>query len=113
MRIDEKRIGPVTVLRFNGDFDARTLPRANEALDALFKEMRFRLVFDVGDIEIVTSTAVGFFAGAARRSQNYGGKVVLCRPSKLMLETVHILKFGSLFEQSDTEDEAVALAGAE
>jgi len=113
MRIEEKQIGPVTVLRFDGDFDARTLPRANQAVDALFEAMRFRIVFDVSGIEVATSTAVGFLAGAARRSQNYGGKVVLCHPSKLLLDTVRILKFDSLFEHRDSEEEAVALAAAE
>ena len=108
MRIDEERLGDITILTVHGEIDARTMPDANEVLAELFKTMRVRIVINLKHVEIVTSTMISFLIDAAKRTRNYGGDAVLTNPTRLLkssLKALDILDFFKIFD-----DDAAAVA---
>ena len=77
MRIEELRYDRVSVIKIIGELDAGNLPDAGEVVDGNFKGLRSRLVFNVEDIPIVTSTAISFFIDTAKRAREFDGDAVL------------------------------------
>lgn len=108
MEITERQFGEVTVLAIRGDFDAYSLPQGQQKLSELIKKMQVRLVVNLRDLEIVTSTAVGFLADAARRTRRLGGEVLVTEVSRLFLRVVDTLQFGSCITVFDTDRDALA-----
>ncbi|MHC4579645.1 MAG: STAS domain-containing protein [Planctomycetota bacterium] len=107
MRIEEEREGDITILTIGGDLDARTLPDAIEKLDALIKDLRICLVFNLSGMDVVTSTAISFLIDAAKRTRNLGGDAVLSNPTRLLQGTLKSLKIGDYFKVFPTDKEAV------
>ena len=109
MKIEETRVDDVTtVLAITGEFNAHTLPTAQETLDGLIKQLRLRVVVNLGAIEVVTSTAISFLIDAAKRTRKLGGDTVLSEPTKLLLSTVEALEIGDFFQTFTTDDDAIA-----
>jgi anti-sigma B factor antagonist len=108
MEIGERRIEDVTVLTIAGEFDAHSAPDAHEKLDSLIKELRVRLVYNVAEIPIVTSTAIGYFINAAKRVRRLGGDVVLTGTSKLLLQTMEALRIEEVLKTFPTDEDAIA-----
>jgi len=106
MRIDQQKAGDVTILTISGDFDAHTAPQANECLDELIKGLHSKLVFNLGGVDIVTSTAIGFLVDAAKRTRRLGGDVVLIEPQPLFRKTLDMLKIGDYFQAFASHAEA-------
>ena len=108
MEIGETRDGDVTILAIRGEFDAHTAPEAHEKIDALIKELRVRVVFDVAGIPIVTSTAIGYFIDAAKRTRRLGGDAVLTGTSRLLLQTMEALRIQEVLQTFPSVADAVA-----
>ncbi|MHC4959105.1 MAG: STAS domain-containing protein [Planctomycetota bacterium] len=108
MDIGETRFEDVTVLSIVGDFDAHNAPHAHEKLDALIKELRVRLVFNVAGIPIVTSTAIGYLIDAAKRMRRLGGDVVLTGTNRLLLQTMEALQIQEFLKTFASAEEAIA-----
>lgn len=113
MRIEERQVDEITtVLTVTGEFNAVTLPGAQEKLDDLIKGMRIRVVVNLGQIDIVTSTAISFLMDAAKRTRKLGGDAVVSEPTKLLMSTVEALDFGDYLKTFETDDDAVAYYAA-
>lgn len=111
MKITETQFGDVTVLAICGDFDGYSLPLAQRKLNELIRSMRVRLVVNLRDLEIVTSTAVGFLADAAHRTRRLGGETLVTEVSRLFLRVVDTLQFGTCITVFDTDELAIAQFG--
>jgi anti-anti-sigma factor len=108
MRIEEDRVGGVTILSVAGTIDASTLPAASAKLDALFGESRTCIVFNLSGLEVVTSTVIGFLVDATRRAQALGGDLVVSTPSRLFRSSVDMLGAGDEFTLAPNNEEALA-----
>ncbi|MHC4941067.1 MAG: STAS domain-containing protein [Planctomycetota bacterium] len=73
-----------------------------------FKALRSRLVFNVEDVPIVTSTAISFFIDAAKRAREFDGDAVLSAPTDLLRKSLKILDLHTFFLTFDNDDAAIA-----
>ena len=108
MRIEELRYDRVSVIKIIGELDAGNLPDAGEVVDGNFKGLRSRLVFNVEDIPIVTSTAISFFIDTAKRAREFDGDAVLSAPTDLLRKSLQILDLHKFFLIFDDDDAAIA-----
>ena len=108
MRIEEAPVGDVTLVAFSGEFDAHHLSMATEKLDALFESMRNRLIFNIGGLDFITSTALAFFIDAVKRARALRGEVVITQPTKLFEKTTSALDIESFFHVFPTNADALA-----
>jgi len=107
MRIDEERVEDVTIVTLHGDLDARTVPDARERLDELIKALRIRVVFNLSEMEVVTSTAIAFLVDAAKRLRRLGGDAVLSEAPRLLQRTLTALRIQDFFFLFASDDRAV------
>ncbi len=107
MRVDEERVGDVTILTLRGDLDARTVPDVRERLDELIKVLRLRVVFNLSEMEVITSTSVSFFVDSAKRLRRLGGDALLSHPPRLLERTLNALRIADFFRLFPDDDAAV------
>ena len=97
MRIEELRFDKVSVIKIIGELDAKTLPDAGATVDELFKGLRTRIVFNVADVPMVTSSAISFFIDAAKRAREFDGDAVLSAPTDLLKKSLRVLDLHKFF----------------
>jgi len=108
MRIEEVQYDKVSVIKIIGELDAKTLPDAGQAVDEQFKGLRTRIVFNVQDVPMVTSTAISFFIDSAKRAREFNGDAVLSAPTDLLRKSLQILDLHRFFLIFDNDDDAIA-----
>ncbi|BBL79994.1 hypothetical protein RxyAA322_18480 [Rubrobacter xylanophilus] len=91
---------PGTVLDAAGSSELRT--RAEELLGA-----PPRLVFDMGGVEFVDSSAIGALVGLLRSAREAGGDVRLARVGRDVRTIFELTRLDSVFEIHPSVEEAV------
>ncbi|MHC4931457.1 MAG: STAS domain-containing protein [Planctomycetota bacterium] len=107
MRIEEEAFGDVTVVAFIGEFDLHTLSGASEKFDHLVRTLRHRLVFNIGGLEFISSSALSFFIDAVKRIKLLRGELVLSEPTRLFTKTVRSLGIEDFFTAFPNNREAI------
>ena len=108
MRIDEEKSGPVVVLIPSGDMDATVLPAFESRLEALIEEGVRAVLWDLEQVKILPSIALGFLLGARRRLERVGGHMALARPSRLVRSTLGTMGVLEVFPPFDSLEAGVA-----
>lgn len=108
MRIDEQRVEDVTILRMDGEIDARTVREARKHLDGLLEETRHRVVFNLAQVEVINSTTVAFLVDSAKRLRQQGGDAILSHSPPLLERTLQALRISDFFKRFPNDDAAVA-----
>jgi anti-sigma B factor antagonist len=109
LRIDERRIGDVTVLSLTGallvdDGDLAFRKRIHDLIDA----GRVRLVLDLGGITSIDSSGIGMMVAKLNTVRAAGGDVKLVNMTSRSLRLLGTMKILSVFATFDDEASAVA-----
>jgi anti-sigma B factor antagonist len=116
-RLQLHEIGDITVVRFA---DAQLL--IDEQIQAAGKELfvlveergRSRLLLDLGNIEYLASAVLGKFITLNKKTQNAGGRLVLCNVGEGVGEAIRLSKLDRLFtirEWDQAADPGAELGG--
>lgn len=105
MKYERKRLGDVTVLEFSGEFDAARVRTAAPEIDALVDAGEARMVFDLGGLGFMDSTALGYLLKVRERCREAGGDLVLARPSKFFRKTIRTLDLREVFVITESAEE--------
>jgi anti-anti-sigma factor len=81
--------GQVSVLLLGGHLDAAAVPELEREVANIVSAGVSRIVFDLKQIEYISSAGLGLFLGAHRKLSGGGGTVILSNVSE---EVLHILK---------------------
>jgi anti-anti-sigma factor len=109
MKIERKQWGNVTVLTFDGELDVYNLPSVASRVDRLIEDGNVRLVFDLGTMPFVSSSAVGYLVRTRKAVLSRGGDVVLVRPSKIVAKVLEVLGLGDFFRVAVSTEEALRI----
>jgi anti-sigma B factor antagonist len=108
LQITERRIGDVTILDLagrvvlgEGDMPFR------QAIDALVKEKRLKIILNLKDVTYIDSAGVGVMVGKLVSLRRQGGDIKLLTLVQRNLRVMTITKLVSVFEIFESEDEAV------
>jgi anti-sigma B factor antagonist len=109
LRIDERRVGDVTVLSLTGallvdDGDLAFRKRIHELTDA----GRVKLVLDLGGITSIDSSGVGMMVAKLNSVRAAGGDIKLVHMTSRSLRLLGTMKILSVFATFDDEASAVA-----
>jgi anti-anti-sigma factor len=107
VRIEDEPFGDVTVVSFTGEFDLHTLSEASEKFDHLIRTLKHRLVFNIGGLEFISSSALSFFIDAVKRIKLLRGELVLSEPTRLFTKTVRSLGIEDFFTAFPNDREAI------
>ncbi|NOK60415.1 MAG: anti-sigma factor antagonist [Chloroflexi bacterium AL-W] len=113
MEVTHKRYKRTDVVAVVGRLDAASAPQFKQTIDALFEEGRYRLVFDLVDLEYISSPGLRVLIEARKRARDWkvtaleGGDVRIANLPPRIKEVFDLTGFTSLFEIYDDLTEAV------
>ena len=110
-RIDIEDLGDVTVARF---VDKKILDEnniqiiGNQLMDLVDVDGRRKIVLDFGNVEYLSSAALGNIVKLNSRLKGVGGKLALCSIRPEIHEIFKITQLHKVINIQGTQDEAVA-----
>jgi anti-sigma B factor antagonist len=110
-RLELEDIGEVTVASFTDRklLDEQSLQDISEQLVCLVDELgRKKLLLNFGNIQDISSLALGMLLRLNKKIQAVGGKLVLCRLDPKIHEVIAITNLDKLFVIRGDEQEALA-----
>jgi anti-sigma B factor antagonist len=108
MQVTTQQYKRCDVVAASGRVDSATAPQLEAAFNAITEARRFRIVFDMGGVEFISSLGLRVLVDVRRRCRRYNrGDVVLSSPSPNIGRTLELAGFYTLFDVYETTVEAV------
>lgn len=102
---------PYAFIPLSGCLDEETLPGFSEAVESLLEKPHAYLVFDLGELDLISSHAVGYFETMYRKSEALQKKIAFVNINEEIyeiLELIGLVQLITVFEAEDKFLEAVA-----
>lgn len=106
---DEDRFPEV---HLRGCFDAQSVPRLEGARASLLESGRCHVILDLEELDYISSAGIGSLMALFQALRSRNGSMVLLRPSRRVMDLLHILGFAKLFPIADTRASAGDLLAA-
>ena len=108
MRVSEDVVGAVTVLTPHGDMDLTVLPSFEARVERLLSAGARLLLWDLGHVGLLPSTAAGFLLQTARRVAAAGGRMALAGSSPRVEGTLRTMGVLEVFRSFPSREAALA-----
>ena len=112
MKIDRKTAGDVTILAFAGEMDSDNLPAAREETDGVITAGCDRLVFNLGELAFINSSALAYLITVHKRVKSMDGELVFSAPSRFFQTTIKHLGLEGEFKVFQDDQAALEHFGA-
>jgi anti-sigma B factor antagonist len=109
-RLEVEDIGDVTVVNFidRKILDEQNIQKIGEDLFSLVDELgRKKILLNFGNVEYLSSAALGKFISLNKKVQMASGKLVLCNIDPQIYEVFEITKLNKLFNMQKDEQSAL------
>jgi anti-sigma B factor antagonist len=109
-RLELEEVGDVTVVNF---VDKKILDEQNiqiigeQLFDLVDNQGKKKLLLNFGNVEFLSSAALGKLITLNKKSQTSGGKLVMCKIAKEIMEVFEITKLDKLFKIYPDEQAAL------
>ena len=113
MTIDERNVGPVTILALSGRLvldDGDALLR--QRVDDLVRRGRLKIIADLTALDYVDSAGIGILIAKYLSVRRRGGDLKLLRLSSRTHHALEITHLLTVFEAFESEEDAVRSFGA-
>jgi anti-anti-sigma factor len=112
MRVGVEQRGSVAVLRPSGDMDATALPLFEQKLEELIAAGVKGVLWDLADVRLLPSSAIGLLLASARRLRERGGRMAVARAGRLVRSTLRTMGILDVFPiHPDVEEGVRSLGG--
>ena len=112
MKIDRKTAGDVTILAFAGEMDSDNLPKAREETDSVITAGCDRLIFNLGELAFINSSALAYLITVHKRVKSMNGELVFSAPSRFFQTTLRHLGLEGEFKIFPDDQAALDHFGA-
>jgi len=112
MKIDRRTAGDVTIMAFAGEIDSDNLPAARDETDEVIQAGCERLVFNVGQLAFINSSALAYLITVHKRVQSMDGELVFSEPSRFFQTTIQHLGLEREFKVFPDDRAALEHLGA-
>ena len=109
-RLELEDVGDVTVVNF---VDKKILDEQNiqvigeQLFDLVDNQNKKKILLNFGNVEFLSSAALGKLITLNKKVQQSGGKLAMCKIAKEILEVFEITKLDKLFTIEDEEEKAL------
>src|SRR5262249_5901686 len=109
-RLELEEVGDVTVVNF---VDKKILDEQNiqiigeQLFDLVDNQAKKKLLLNFGNVEFLSSAALGKLITLNKKVQTSGGKLVMCKIAKEIMEVCEITKLDKLFKIYPDEQTAL------
>jgi anti-sigma B factor antagonist len=108
-QIEERRLGPVTVLDLFGELRSGGSRAAlNEAIGRLSGEGRNQILLNLAGLSAIDASGLGELLRSNVGLNKGGGQLKLLHPARSLRDMMSISKLSSVFDMFESESEAVA-----
>ena len=107
MELHEENADGIIVLGVKGRVDSATAPDLEEKLVAILATPKSRLLVDFHQVDYISSAGFRVLLVAAKRSEDNGGRLVLCRLSPKVHQLFDLGGFLDLYSVMGSREEAL------
>ena len=108
MDITTTRLKRCNLVQVSGRVNSQTAPQLAEAFQALQDQEHFKIVFDMGDVDFISSAGLRVMIDVQKTCKRYNrGEIVLADVPQRIYETLDLAGFVPLFQIYDKVVEAV------
>jgi anti-sigma B factor antagonist len=79
------------ILHLSGTLDSYTFPMLEEAVQQQFENGCYRIIFDLSELEYISSAGCGQFVGAMSEAQEHGGNIVLVNANEFVCNVFNLI----------------------
>jgi anti-sigma B factor antagonist len=97
-RIDTSRLDDISVVVLDGQVDAHTAPKFEEAIQAELAAGHRRIVVDCAKLTYISSAGLGVFMSFIEEIREQGGDIKICSVIPKVQTTFEILGFQDIFD---------------
>lgn len=97
----------VDVVKMDGRVDTFTAPQLQEVLDALIEDNRANIVFDMTDVNFLSSKGLHVLTETQKKAKKLNGQLVLVNASERIRESFKMVAMDGYFEHFDDLTAAV------
>ncbi|CCO23381.1 STAS domain-containing protein [Maridesulfovibrio hydrothermalis] len=98
MEVSTKKINNTLIIGIKGRLDALTSTDLEEHLCKLINEGETRIVFDLGELEYISSAGLRAILFSAKRIKAVDGSIAFANITGMISEVFEISGFGTMFE---------------
>ena len=102
MEISQKEENGIVFIAIKGRLDADSSPEAEQVVKDVLKGQTSRLLFDLGNLEYLSSAGLRVLLSAAKEMRRKEGKIVLCALNEFVKEIFEVSGFQSLIPIAET-----------
>jgi anti-anti-sigma factor len=102
MKIAKVEKEGVVCLRIDGRLDGKTASEAESTVKGVLKEGRQQLLFDLSQMEYISSAGLRVILMAVKELRSKKGKVVLCGLTPYVKEVFDVSNFSSIIPITDS-----------
>ena len=107
MQIIQKEEFGITCLKIKGRMDPAVAIETEKAIDRILKGNNNRLLFDLGELEYLSSYGLLIILNAAKKIKMMDGKIVLCALIANVKEIFDICGFGAHIPIADSVESGI------
>ncbi len=108
MEVITRQFKRCDLVKATGRIDSATAPKLEEAFGAITEAGRFRIVFDLSDVDFISSAGLRVMISVQKTCKRWNrGEVVLAGVPRRVHEALDLAGFVPLFKIFETEVEAV------
>ena len=107
MELNHVKEGANTIITLKGRLDAATAPVADKAIKKILDMDCPRILFNLNDLEYLSSGGLRVILGVAKETKRKDGKLVLCSLNQFVKEIFVVSGFESLIPIEDTVESGI------
>jgi anti-anti-sigma factor len=112
MEIFNEKKGENLIITIKGRLDAATSPEAQKAIDKIIEEDDSRILFNLSELEYLSSGGLRVILGVAKEIKRKAGKLVLCGLNQFVKEVFVVSGFDALISIEDTVEAGIEILGS-
>jgi anti-anti-sigma factor len=107
MELTHEIKGEILMITIKGRLDAATAPVADSAIKKLMEDDCIRVLFNLNDLEYLSSGGLRVILGVAKELKRKEGKLILCSLNPFVKEIFVVSGFESLIPIEDTVESGI------
>jgi len=94
------------IIKLDGFIDGNTTPNLEGIVNKIFKRNCFSIIFDLSNINYISSAGIGIFTAFNSEVKKHGGKIILSSLPESIFKVFKLLGVNILFQFTDSVEEA-------
>ena len=109
MEINHKEENGIVFIAIKGRLDADSSPEAEKIVKDVLDSPANRILFDLRDLEYLSSAGLRILLSAAKEMRRRDGKIVLCDLNEFVKEIFEVSGFQSLIPITDSVESGIKI----